>query len=127
MCAVLRATETQQKARSCKPNHLSIETRGLMMLEYWREYRTYFHIGGSYSGKKKRYTLKTQIVVDKADDKIIHLAYGKGRCHDFRLFKGKNVRFHPGTQAIIDAPQEKAFDQSRQTSQSYHHTTKSAY
>jgi Helix-turn-helix of DDE superfamily endonuclease len=48
MCAVLRAAETQQKARGGKPHQLSIETRALMMLEYWREYRTYFHIGGSY-------------------------------------------------------------------------------
>jgi hypothetical protein len=48
MCAVLREAETQQKARGGKPNHLSIETRLLMMLEYWREYRTYFHIGGSF-------------------------------------------------------------------------------
>jgi hypothetical protein len=101
-----------RKARGGKPHQLSIETRALMMLEYWPEYRTYFHIGGSYSGKKKRHTFKTQIVVDKANDKIICLAYGKGRCHDFRLFKGSNVRLHPGTQAIIDAPQEKAFDQN---------------
>jgi hypothetical protein len=48
MCTVLRKAETQQKARGGKPNYLSIETRALMMLEYWREYRTYFHIGGSY-------------------------------------------------------------------------------
>jgi hypothetical protein len=41
-------------------------------------------------------------VVDKASDKIICLAHGKGRCHDFRLFRESNVRLHPGTQAIID-------------------------
>jgi Helix-turn-helix of DDE superfamily endonuclease len=48
MCAALREAETQQKARGGKPNHLSIEIRLLLMLEYWREYRTYFHIGGSF-------------------------------------------------------------------------------
>jgi hypothetical protein len=42
-------------------------------------------------------------VVDKASDKIIHLAYSKGRCHDFRLFKESNVKLHPDTQAIIDS------------------------
>jgi DDE superfamily endonuclease len=31
------------------------------------------------------------------------LAYSKGRCHDFRLFKESNVKLHPDTQAIIDS------------------------
>jgi hypothetical protein len=31
-----------------KPSGLTIEDRLLMALEYWREYRTYFHIGNSY-------------------------------------------------------------------------------
>ncbi|WP_339046414.1 transposase family protein [Spiroplasma endosymbiont of Colias croceus] len=30
------------------PNKLSLENRLLMTLEYWREYRTYFHIAKSY-------------------------------------------------------------------------------
>jgi Helix-turn-helix of DDE superfamily endonuclease len=52
MCAVLRAAETQQKARGGKANPLSIESRLLMLLEYWRDYRTYFHIGGSYGASE---------------------------------------------------------------------------
>ena len=31
-----------------KPSGKSIEEKLLMTLEYWREYRTYFHIGVSY-------------------------------------------------------------------------------
>ncbi len=31
-----------------KPSKLVIEDKLLMTLEYWREYRTYFHIGTSY-------------------------------------------------------------------------------
>lgn len=31
-----------------KPSRLTIEDKLLMALEYWREYRTYFHIGNSY-------------------------------------------------------------------------------
>ncbi len=31
-----------------KPSKLTIEDKLLMTLEYWREYRTYFHIGNSY-------------------------------------------------------------------------------
>ena len=31
--------------KSGRPSKLSIEDQVLMTLEYWREYRTYFHIG----------------------------------------------------------------------------------
>ena len=31
-----------------KPSKLPLEDKLLMTLEYWREYRTYFHIGTSY-------------------------------------------------------------------------------
>lgn len=31
-----------------KPSKLLIEDKLLMTLEYWREYRTYFHIGNNY-------------------------------------------------------------------------------
>jgi hypothetical protein len=37
-----------------KPNKLCIEDRLLMTLEYWREYRTYFHIGNSYGCSESR-------------------------------------------------------------------------
>jgi hypothetical protein len=48
MTAVLFAAKCKQKAAGGKPNTLCIEDQLLMMLEYWREYRTYFHIGQSY-------------------------------------------------------------------------------
>lgn len=48
MVAVLSKSEGQHKAQGGKPNHLTVETRLLMTLEYWREYRTYLHIGHSY-------------------------------------------------------------------------------
>ena len=38
----------RQKAAGGILNTLSIEDQLLMMLEYWREYRTYFHIAQSY-------------------------------------------------------------------------------
>jgi hypothetical protein len=31
-----------------KPSIMTLENKLLMTLEYWREYRTYFHIGNSY-------------------------------------------------------------------------------
>jgi Helix-turn-helix of DDE superfamily endonuclease len=48
MAAVLFAAKCKQKAAGGKPNTLCIEDQLLMMLEYWREYRTYFHIAQSY-------------------------------------------------------------------------------
>jgi len=48
MVAVLCAAKCKQKAAGGKPNTLSIEDQLFMMLEYWREYRTYFHIGQAY-------------------------------------------------------------------------------
>jgi hypothetical protein len=46
-----------------------------------------------YSGKKKRHTLKAQVVVDQTSGQIISKAYGTGRVHDFCLFKSSQVTF----------------------------------
>jgi hypothetical protein len=37
-----------QKKKSGRPGKTSLEDQLLMTLEYWREYRTYFHIGQSW-------------------------------------------------------------------------------
>src|SRR5580704_5045267 len=132
MAAVLSDAKCKQKAAGGKPNTLSVENQLLMVLEYWREYRTYFHIGQAYgiresaayrnikwcentlakrksfrlpgrkavaasnrafdvvlidatetpierpkkqrryySGKNKRHTLKTQLVVEKSTRRIL--------------------------------------------------------
>jgi len=44
-----------------------------------------------YSGKKKRHTIKVQIIIDKATGKVIAIFTGAGRIHDFQLFKNSNV------------------------------------
>jgi len=45
MVTVLKRAKKAQKAKG-RPNKLRIEDRLLMALEYLREYRTYFHLGG---------------------------------------------------------------------------------
>lgn len=50
-----------------------------------------------YSGKKKRHTLKAQLVVEKTTGTIICVAHAAGRRQDFRLFKQSRVRLHPDT------------------------------
>lgn len=134
-----------------------------MTLQYWREYRTYFHIAQDwgvsestvcrtvhkvettlirsgkfrlagkksllrgkvpetvaidvtespierpqqrqkqfYSGKKKRHTLKSQLVVDLATAAVVCTAYDQGRRHDLRVFQASGVRFHRQTQGLGD-------------------------
>ena len=48
MLGILEAAQLQKKWRGGRPNKLSMEMMLRMALEYWREYRTYFHIGKSY-------------------------------------------------------------------------------
>ena len=143
---------------------LGLEDRVLVALEYWREYRTYFHIGSSwgiseatvwrivhwvedhlmdsgcfripgkkrlvqgfgrptvvvidvtetlierpqrrqrqfYSGKKKRHTLKCQVLIDQPTGAVICLFFGNGSRHDFKLFQASKVPIHPDTESLQD-------------------------
>lgn len=154
----------QFKTRGC-PRKLGIEEQILVTLEYWREYRTYFHIATNwgvsesticrivhrvenmlmasrlfrlpgkkyliksfekipvivmdvtetpverpkrqqkrfYSGKKKRHTLKSQLVIEQKTGLIICTFFGRGQQHDFSLFKNSKVRFHPSTDSLQDS------------------------
>ena len=56
-----------------------------------------------YSGKKKRHTLKTQIVVDKKSSLIICTNICNGKQHDFKLFKDSRVRWVRNIQGIVDS------------------------
>jgi hypothetical protein len=55
-----------------------------------------------YSGKKKKHTLKTQIVVDKKTKQVICTAFSNGKRHDFRLFKESRTKIHPEVKVITD-------------------------
>lgn len=55
-----------------------------------------------YSGKKKRHTLKARVVVDKKHKKILYVLVGKGREHDFKLFKRCGVQFHELSEVLGD-------------------------
>ncbi len=48
-------------------------------------------------------TLKSQLVADQNTEEIICVFCGKGRGHDFSLFKKSRVRFHPLTTSIEDS------------------------
>ena len=55
-----------------------------------------------YSGKQKEHTLKTQLIIDLKSKKIICLASGKGRVHDFKLFQNSGVRVGDLIKMIAD-------------------------
>ncbi len=55
-----------------------------------------------YSGKQKRHTLKTQVLVNQATGQIICTAFGKGRVHDFRLFKLHRLPMLPEQLCLAD-------------------------
>jgi len=44
---VLEAAAVEKKASGSRPGKLTVQGQLLMMLEYWREYRTYLHIARS--------------------------------------------------------------------------------
>lgn len=48
MIEILRREEKIKKSKGGKPSVTQLEDKLLMALEYWREYRTYFHISISY-------------------------------------------------------------------------------
>ncbi len=44
MVAIVEEAENSRQ-KTGRPSKLKIEEQILMTLEYWREYRTYFHLG----------------------------------------------------------------------------------
>lgn len=162
MVEVMQQHDQLKKKTSGDPK-LTLEDQVLVALQYWREYRTYFHIAQDwdvsesticrnvhkvetvlirsghfrlagkkslrqgkvpetivvdvtespierprrgqkqfYSGKKKRHTLKSQLVIDTSTRQIVCTAHGKGRHHDFHLWKTSRVQLHPHTKGLGD-------------------------
>ena len=163
MVDVVKADAQKKKKPGRRPK-LIIEDQVLMVIQYWREYRTYYHIGLDwglsesavcrtvykienilissrkfslpgkkellkmpsqedlvvmdvtespierpkrgqkkfFSGKTGEHTLKTQLVIHQKTTAIICIGHGKGRIHDFRLFKTSGVRFGELLKVIAD-------------------------
>src|SRR3954451_436283 len=56
-----------------------------------------------YSGKKKRHTLKSQLVICSQTKQIICTTVDKGRKHDFRVFKESEVKLDRVDQLKVDS------------------------
>ena len=53
-------------------------------------------------GKKKRHTLKSQVVIETQSLKIICTAHGAGKEHDFNLFKRSKVKPIESIEVLAD-------------------------
>lgn len=53
-----------------------------------------------YSGKKKRHTLKTQVVASSTGS-ILSIRIGKGKTHDFKLFKESKESKRVSDKAVL--------------------------
>lgn len=56
-----------------------------------------------YSGKKKRHTLKTQLIVNKFTAQIICIHNDCGKKHDFRIFKEAKTHVNPIAKVVVDS------------------------
>ena len=57
---------------------------------------------GFYSGKHKKHTLKTQVIIELKTKKIMCLRHGKGKIHDFKLFKKSKLNLAKTSQMLAD-------------------------
>ncbi|UZQ29222.1 MAG: IS5 family transposase [Spiroplasma phoeniceum] len=166
MLDILQVAEIEKFKKGGKANKLSLENRLLMTLSYWREYRTYFHLGKnfgiseancyrnikwiedilikhpdfqqvagkkalindyfndktiiidatetpiqrpkkrqkqSYSGKKKKHIIKTQVIIEQETEKIIATSFSLGKKHDYALFKESKIAILKNTKLIVDS------------------------
>ena len=55
-----------------------------------------------YSGKKKKHTIKIQIVINSSTKDIIYIAFANGRKHDFQVFKDSKLHFPSDTEVEAD-------------------------
>ena len=164
MVRTVKAYLLKIKKKPGRKPKLIVEDQILIMLEYLREYRTYYHISKTwkmsesnicrivhkieniliksrefrlpgkkelwqssseeelvvmdvmesqierpkkrqkqfYSGKQKEHTLKTQLVIQQKTGLIVCLVNGKGKTHDFKLFKNSGVKFGTLMRVLAD-------------------------
>lgn len=56
-----------------------------------------------YSGKKKKHTIKIQIIIALFSMQILCVRAAKGTVHDFRIFKESNYYIHPDLLILADS------------------------
>jgi hypothetical protein len=104
MAALLKQAKKAQKARGGKPNGLIMEDQLLMMLGYWREYRTYFHVGQTYGkSESQAYRIIRWCEDTLAKSKAFRLPGRKAAVASDRVF---DVVLIDATETPIERPQK---------------------
>ncbi|UZQ31280.1 MAG: IS5 family transposase [Spiroplasma phoeniceum] len=57
----------------------------------------------SYSGKKKKHTIKKQVIIEQETKKIIATSFSLGKKHDYALFKESKIAILKNTKLIVDS------------------------
>lgn len=55
-----------------------------------------------YSGKQKCHTFKVQLIINQPDKSVICTEFGKGRQHDFRIFKNSKLKVLQTIEVLAD-------------------------
>ena len=55
-----------------------------------------------YSGKKKKHTVKSQVIIDLESKEIICTAFTQGKTHDFTLFKNSKTHLNKKNECLVD-------------------------
>lgn len=56
-----------------------------------------------YSGKKKRHTVKSQVVINGRTRQVICTQHGRGTTHDFALYKESKLNFNEELELLADS------------------------
>lgn len=56
-----------------------------------------------YSGKKKKHTIKIQLIIEEDTKKIVYVAFSKGSVHDFQLFKESTKEMNTEIAMLADS------------------------
>ena len=104
MVEILKNEEKEKKKRGGKPNKTSIEDRLLMAFEYWREYRTFFHIATNHGISESQCYRNTKWIEDKLiKDGTFSLPKRK------EIFQSENeieIIIVDATESIIERPKK---------------------
>jgi len=104
MASYLTGAKAQQKAKGGKPNGLCIEDQLLMMLSYWREYRTYFHVGQTYGiSESQAYRIIRWCEDTLKNSRLFNLPGRKAVCSIAREFE---VVLIDATETPIERPKK---------------------
>ncbi len=104
MAEIIKTALKRKKAKGGRPNKLSAEDMVLMTLSYWREYRTYFHVGQSYNiGESGTYKIIRWVEDEIKQHKEFHLPGRKALLKSDREYE---IVLMDATESPVERPKK---------------------